>query len=569
MNLKNFTLLLPAVFYLAASGLSQATLTVADPQSWWSTPRKGSIDEASITVRPKGIYMEVGLFLTFSAQGTTFHSGDTVEVVLDFDLPEDAIVIDSWLWIDEVIVKADLIDRWSATQIYEEIVNRRQDPSVLYKDGSGRYQLRVFPMDGGQSRRVKITYLAPTRWGGNNVWIDLPLDILSASNIPLPEAEIRVWPGVEWSNPRLREEPEVEFFEIPNPDVGTFWIADIPQDIIQVGADLILDAPFENGIYVNRFEDSKIYQLAFLPSQVFGLESSQPKRTVFVLDHDYWNTDNLSKEQILNKLRNTLISDFSEHDYFNLIISNSEPLVSSEWIPGDEQTIEQVFNDLPPDPMGNTSDLHSKLSRAIQFIQLNGGEGNIVVISNSQNEGDPWAGNYVIEDLLDQMGDAVIPVHIVDYQNTNFYYFWFGWDWDSYWMGNDYFYTNLSQLTGGNYPKSGSFGYRLGEVSRELDVFLGTIDLYATLENGFCHSRFNLGNNGINMVLNRPVLQVGKYEGEFPMNISPPEFTTDRYSPAISPSIWRRCTRRIRRLKRSGPATTSSTWKALARAIPT
>ncbi|HAQ36878.1 MAG TPA: hypothetical protein DCQ58_00080, partial [Saprospirales bacterium] len=74
-------------------------LRVSDPRnSWYSYP--GTIREASMSIHPKGAYLEYGLYLTFSSEGSPWNqSSDTLEIVLNFDLPEEAIVIDSWLWI--------------------------------------------------------------------------------------------------------------------------------------------------------------------------------------------------------------------------------------------------------------------------------------------------------------------------------------------------------------------------------------------------------------------------------------------------------------------------------------
>jgi Ca-activated chloride channel family protein len=82
----------------------------------------GTIEEATLSVSPKGLFMEYGLYLTFSARITNFNQNDSVEVVLDFELPQNAIVTDSWLWIGEDISKAIIMDRWSASSIYEDIV---------------------------------------------------------------------------------------------------------------------------------------------------------------------------------------------------------------------------------------------------------------------------------------------------------------------------------------------------------------------------------------------------------------------------------------------------------------
>jgi len=110
-------------------------LRILDPQNWRNG--QGTIEETKITYEPQGLYMKIDWEITFSARGLNiFSESDTVEVEYRFNLPQGALVIDSWLWFGDTILEGLIMDRWSASQIYENIVNRRRDPSVLYKKES-------------------------------------------------------------------------------------------------------------------------------------------------------------------------------------------------------------------------------------------------------------------------------------------------------------------------------------------------------------------------------------------------------------------------------------------------
>jgi Ca-activated chloride channel family protein len=182
-------------------------LYVLDPQtSWWT--QQGTIEAATVTMKPHGIYTEVGLYLTFSARDAGFTEETLVEVVLGFGLPEEAVVTDSWLWVGDDIVRADLIDRWTASQIYEDIVRRRRDPSILAKIAPGRYELRVFPMPGTGTRKVKITYLVPADWAAASVATALPTRLLETSLYPIETFEVQAWTDPTWSRAWLLERPD-------------------------------------------------------------------------------------------------------------------------------------------------------------------------------------------------------------------------------------------------------------------------------------------------------------------------------------------------------------------------
>ena len=136
--MKQKLLLLVASLLIASFPIicsAQFYLRVYDPQASWRTAPV-NIDEAIVTLAPHGAYTEVGMYLTFSAKGaeSLFAPDLPLEVRFEFQLPREAMVTDSWLWVDDQIIQAKILDRWTASQIYESIVNRRRDPSILFKD---------------------------------------------------------------------------------------------------------------------------------------------------------------------------------------------------------------------------------------------------------------------------------------------------------------------------------------------------------------------------------------------------------------------------------------------------
>lgn len=518
MKVRKFIYLFLIYFLFGHSNLSaQAWLQVNDPQNWGQFP--GTIDEASIVVKPKGIYMEVSMYLTFSAQEAYFSPNDTLEVTLDFNLPEDAIVHDSWLWIEDEIIKADLIDRWAASAIYEEIVDRRQDPSILFKESPNQYLLRIFPMAAHSSRKVKISYLVPTKWLNNKVMIDLPYHILDASYVPLEQVEVITYLDSEWTDPQLTGLEDWPFQVINDPVLGVYHRVDLPFDEINGGLSFAVKSPLENGIYTNRNEAANIYQMVFSPAEVFDFGPTN-KSIAFVMSHHPDNsTPSLDKAFVINHLRQAMFNKLSTDDSYNLFVDDAQNSggLSPSWIPFDAFTTEDYFDDLIQNPFEDEADLPGLILKAIEFIKENEQPGEIVIISNSQNEGWLLDANPIIDQILAEIGEEPIPIHVVDYQNTNFWHFW--WDQGTEWDGNEYFYENITRSTGGNYERIGSYLTRLENTLHEIQAFKGTLDVYTTLEEGLCYQRFNLGSVNGEVDLNQPILQVGKYQGSFPLKI--------------------------------------------------
>jgi hypothetical protein len=102
---------------------AQDYLQVQDPQNFGGR-YIGTIDEATLTVRPRGVYIEYGLFLTFSAKGsayinTPYYAKTNLETVMNFTLPTNSMLTDSWLWVGDSVMRAQILDRWTASSIYD------------------------------------------------------------------------------------------------------------------------------------------------------------------------------------------------------------------------------------------------------------------------------------------------------------------------------------------------------------------------------------------------------------------------------------------------------------------
>lgn len=492
-------------------------LRVGDPRNgWWTS--QGTIEEALLTVRPKGLFMEYGLYLTFSARGTNWTSvNDTLEIVLNFDLPQDAIIHDSWLWIGQDIIKAKIMDKWTASTIYENIVKRRRDPSILLKHSATQYELRIFPMAGNQTRKVKITYLMPTTWNKSNVVADLPTAILNTSYHPMAGLPIIAWTDTTWTNAQIMSHPEITFEAIRDTTFGTYHQAMIPSSKFNTKVSLGFDSPLENGIYFSPYqkEGEGIYQLAIFPDQFLDTELS--KKVAVLIDFDSSNT-NVTATDLLQLVKNEMLMNLSSKDSFNLLFSNlTIKRLSDKWVVASKVNIELAFSDLT-NPLSSYSNLGALLGNGIEFIQSNGNNGKIILISDGDQYGEFQLANTLTNDLVKLMNPK-IPIHIADYQSVNFP--WYYQDGQSY-TGNDYFYATLSRVTLGSYHTVRNNLSVPEIISRSFKCLAGSInsfDLHTGLETGFCHSRYTMNSESNIAYVNDAILQVGKFKGEFPFLI--------------------------------------------------
>ena len=75
-----------------------------------------------------------------------------------YPLPKNAVFSDFSLWMGDQEIKGEIMNAGEARKIYENIVRRLKDPALLSLEGHGLIRARVFPIQAGETRRVKLRY---------------------------------------------------------------------------------------------------------------------------------------------------------------------------------------------------------------------------------------------------------------------------------------------------------------------------------------------------------------------------------------------------------------------------
>jgi hypothetical protein len=494
-----------------------AYLTVQHPQQTWLNGQ-GTIEEAVLSIHPKGIYTENNLYLTFSARDLYFNSTDSIEIQFYFELPQNAIVTDLWLWIDSTTIsKALMLDRWTATSIYEGIVKRRRDPAILYKESGNFYQLRIYPLVGTGTRKIKITYLTKNDWTVKSIVSPMPAHLIrSSKNLPANFSVLFYSEGI-WGIPTIFERTNINSNTRKDSIGNDLYEFSIPYDAYQSSLSIAYPAPIKNGLFVQRYQNGNdgIYQLALIPSKALDLHANRKVALLFDFDPTKSNT---SAAEVLSTVKSMLKGNFTSADSFNLIFSQlSIRRAGEQWFGGDSASIENVFNIVGNQPISSYSNLPTLLANGIDFVQTQGTGGILWLISNTDQLGERQVANPLINDLMDLMNEP-IPIHVTDFNDLNVRYFYNN---NNYYYGNQYFYENLTRLTkGSNTRISASFYSILTTSFQSLSGKIATFDLYATLSNGFCYARFTPGITSVQSVsLDEPIVQVGKFSGSFPLII--------------------------------------------------
>lgn len=512
--MKNFLLIcvttLLLTSYTAFSGFS---LQVQDPKNTWKYAR-GSIDSTTLVISPKGKYFLYDLYLVFSSNGSSYRNvTDTLEVQYFFDLHKDAIVTDSWLWVEDTLVKAKLIDRWTASQIYEGIVQRRRDPSVFYKNTPTGYEMRIFPLVGSKTRKIKISWMEPITWSGNTVSAKLPISMLLLANVKGPTKIIALTDD-SWKNPALSFESTFPnmFNPVKDPIYGSIYEGTYNISSLNSGNSYYInyDNPMQNGIFFRAYKENNedgFFELSLQPKSAFDLNNN--RNIFFILDYDI-NFSKYPFDQIVTSLKNYMLSNLSPRDSFNLILSSYDlKKLSNNWIQATPENIQNAFKQFTYNDITLYSVLPQLLFSVRDYFKSKTiSNSSIAVITSSENFGKPEIANNIIHNLLDTI--KVPPIYVCDfanYKNTykvnNITYY-----------GNGYLYTNICKLTGGEYlDRNLVLNDAINNLIANSDAKFITIEINTSFSEGITYSKFTF-DQGITLNYVNPVTIVGKYFGQ-------------------------------------------------------
>jgi len=150
-----------------------------------------NIDEATLVIHPAGAYVEMNLYMTVSYdfESWFFKNYDELEFLWKFNLPDDAIIHQFWFWEGDSIMQAEVMDKWTAELLFNEVSNPVRNPGLLTQSspngaGQSTYQLKLFPMMRNEKKRFKIQYLLPGRPTGDKLRVWLPMNQLVSDKTP-------------------------------------------------------------------------------------------------------------------------------------------------------------------------------------------------------------------------------------------------------------------------------------------------------------------------------------------------------------------------------------------------
>jgi hypothetical protein len=485
---------------------------IIDPQSWWGE-EPASIENIEIEVRTLGAYSETAIAFDIKlSENGYFGENDLLEFTFDFKLKEGAVVNDSWLWIHDYISKGEVYEQGEGTQIYESIVDRQQDPSILTQISSMDYNLRVYPLKWDSTRRVRISYLAPLDYFGKKANTTLPLGLLQHSDQSPEQIKVIVFEDEYYVNDGLNSDDWM--LEEVGSDYKVYrntYVFD-HSELDDMPLSFTFKDP-DTDYFLSTYEgaEDKYYQLVYFP--VAGVESSVENRMI-VFDYDSF-TSKESFDEIKDELRAAL-KNMEEKDHFIICTADFTTKFSSEeWVSATSDNIEKALSEITQKADFLESRLTTLLPEALNRVEELNQEAEIIVLSPNNEYYTEQKANAFLSLIISFYDGMTTETTIssVDYARTKpsgqidgLTYF-----------GNDYLYQKLAEVSNGIYYSKG-FGDDI--YSSLVDLFTTSLgytdqfDFHLSIEDGFTYSNFTNLKSTLQVGGGKPIISTGKYIGE-------------------------------------------------------
>jgi hypothetical protein len=251
-----------------------------------------------------------------------------------------------------------------------------------------------------------------------------------------PDLNIFLWEEKGFANPAFTN-ADLPFDARNNAEFGSFKHALVPAAKLQSGPVITLDAPVQNGIYMSIFEDqnTSYYQMALSPGAFIA--QTQHHKILVAIDYEAGNST-ASKATLFTNLKQRLLAAYGPDDSFNLVYSKLRVEQSfTTWKAITPDNLDAALNPLLTESM--YSNLPGVFSAAFDFLNSTGGQGSIILVTNSDNFGNYEQANALIKDLK-KMQDPLPAIYIADVQDQALNYYYIG---SRFYYGQEYLYINL------------------------------------------------------------------------------------------------------------------------------
>ena len=264
-----------------------------------------------------------------------------------------------WLWIGDSVMQAKMMDTWTARHIYDSIVVMKRDPAFLSKVGN-QYELHVYPLESGKTRKIKMNFITPTKWSGVNAMAELPLKFLKASantNLGL-NLLFRERDDV-WGTPYVAEQPAANFVNLKDTlgiQYKSRWVYGVKQLLT---FNLAFGSKFQDGAFFSNCvvpNDDNYFQVGIVPWQACHIASSDSVSRHILVGVDLSGVYNKNFSLLIPNLKSAIKTALHQKDKFNIAIAGAGKIkkLSPDWLIYSTQNVDQLLDGFVSSPFGDS-----------------------------------------------------------------------------------------------------------------------------------------------------------------------------------------------------------------------
>jgi Ca-activated chloride channel family protein len=242
-----------------------------------------------------------------------------------FPLPDGAAISRMSMWIDGKETAGEMLPRDEANKIYTDIVRSMKDPAILEYLGNRMFRMRIFPIEPGEEKRVKIEYTERLEQDAGLVTYRYPLSTEKFSSRPLDEVLIDV---------NVRSAIPLKSLFSPSHDVDVFRKSDHEARVSHEARRVTPDKDFVLyfGLSSERFGATLVtgksktrdgyFALFLAPDFEIDEEQILPKDVVFVVDTSGSMKEPARKPWKIDQVKEALrfcINSLNPRDRFNIV----------------------------------------------------------------------------------------------------------------------------------------------------------------------------------------------------------------------------------------------------------
>lgn len=325
INMKRILQFFLLAAFIHCINISAAVNDLKVQNPFTSVVKPGYMNRATLVVEPHGGYVEQSLYVEYSDKNQFSSWESRIEVVHKFELPKGSVVNDLWLWIGNNVVQARILDVWHAKKIYDSVVSSKRDPAFLSKKGD-QYELRIFPMTGGQIRKIKMNFITPTQWIGNQATAELPIKFLNANNGSVKPVDVLFRTKEEvWGKPAIMEYAYQNYESLKDTMNYQYKRFNIANTAGNSTLTLLFKTDFTGGYFYESNEvkkDLTYYQIGVLPSKFFEAGPDTAKHKVLI-GIDLSGKAKKNYDQVFTNIKTTLKSALRATDKFNIFLAGA------------------------------------------------------------------------------------------------------------------------------------------------------------------------------------------------------------------------------------------------------